>query len=124
MAKDLLSTQFPGKKSPALYTLFSAYLKKLPSVKPDILSASFRLKLLQHEGLLSLDTHCSCGNPARQLSEGESTCTKCKSGFLFTMEEWDQLHQLTYLRQFSALPKIAPLKKIDQLFTERMELVK
>jgi DNA repair protein RecO (recombination protein O) len=121
MAKDLLTTQFPGKKAPALYALLCAYMKKIPlSPKPDIFAASFRLKLLQHEGLLSLEQLCACGAPARQLSEGESHCTKCKPGLLFTSDEWEQLHQLAYVRQFSALPTGAPFKKIDVLFEERI----
>lgn len=121
MAKDLLTTQFPGKKAPALYTLFNAYLKKLPVVsKPDVLAASFRLKLLQHEGLLTIEQNCSCGSPACQLSEGESSCRKCKPGLLFTFEEWEQLYQLAHLRQFSLLPNMAPFKKIEQIFEERI----
>ncbi|HSX25924.1 MAG TPA: DNA repair protein RecO [Chlamydiales bacterium] len=101
MAQDLLRSQFPAKKDPALYQLFCAYLKKLPHFsKPEILAASFRLKLLLHEGLLSLQ------HPSPH----------------FTDEEWKITTLLAYSRQFSLLQEIeqAPTTKIDYLFKEQM----
>jgi|JI10StandDraft_1071094.scaffolds.fasta_scaffold12071_2 DNA repair protein RecO (recombination protein O) len=49
-------TQLPGKSSPALYALLVSYLKKLGDATfPETLLASFHLKLLKHEGVLSLE---------------------------------------------------------------------
>lgn len=52
----LLKTQMQGKSSPLLFSLLKKYLELIPEAKsPEALSASFILKLLKHEGLLSLD---------------------------------------------------------------------
>jgi len=100
MVQDLLRSQFPGRSAQSLYDLFCAYLKKLPAfAKPEILAASFRLKLLLHEGLLA--------------TEQEPT---------FTVEEWEQASLLAFSRQFSAIQeaKIIPFDKIRWLFEERI----
>lgn len=56
IAKDLLTTQLPGKSFPKLFALACIYLQKLPKIKNlKALLTSFKLKLLIHEGLLNLD---------------------------------------------------------------------
>lgn len=94
LAQDLLRSQFPDKKAP--FVLACAYLKKLP-LNPPTLLASFRLKLLLHEGLLSPDEP------------------------IFTPLEWEQTSILAFSRQFSQIAevKVAPFEKIQALFTER-----
>lgn len=96
MAQALLRTQLPNK--PAPFALACAYLKKLP-LNPPILSASFTLKLLLHEGLLS--------------SEADP---------FFTPVEWEQAASLAFATQFSALTPLtaAPFDKIRLLFEERL----
>jgi len=127
MAQDLLSSQLPAKSAGDLYLLFCAYLKKLPQFgKPEILAASFRLKLLLHEGLLSLQKECSvCASPASHIAQGESFCFSHATfpTIAFTSEEWEQLHLLAYARQFSLLQEMnkAPFEKIDLLFKERIQ---
>ncbi len=98
IVQDLLRTQLPNKKAP--FALVCAYLKKLP-LNPPLLAASFRLKLLHHEGLLSLD-------------HPEPT---------FTSTEWDQVQILTLARQFSLIQQQPPppYEKIRALFEERMQ---
>ena len=98
MAKDLLRSQLPNKGSPELYQLACLYFKKLPA-SPDMLVASFRLKLLLHEGLLSSDPEPS-----------------------FTPTEWEQVATLAFARQFSTLYGLpaAPTEKIALLFEERL----
>ncbi len=98
IARDLLQTQLPHKKASELYSLTCAYLKKLPQ-NPPLLAASFRLKLLLHEGLLSPEP-----DP------------------LFTPEEWEQIAILAFTRQFSRLQEVTavPYAKIGLLFEERM----
>ncbi len=96
IAQDLLKTQFPGKKGPL--ALAYAYLKRLPS-NPAILAASFKLKLLLHEGLLS--------------EEPDPT---------FTPDEWSQVETLAFSRQFSPIQALtkAPFGKIEKLFENRL----
>lgn len=57
MTRALLTSQLPGKASPLLYALFRSYLGALPSFPaPEVVSASFQLKLLRHEGILHLSS--------------------------------------------------------------------
>jgi recombinational DNA repair protein (RecF pathway) len=96
IAQDLLRTQMPGKKGPLSLAL--AYLKKLP-LNPPILAASFRLRLLLHEGLFS--------------PEPDPT---------FTPPEWEQVSTLAFCRHFSEISeqKTAPFSKIATLFDQRL----
>ncbi|MCB1084774.1 MAG: DNA repair protein RecO [Chlamydiia bacterium] len=56
MVQSILATQMPGKSAPALYRLLALYLKALSTFsRPETLGASFMLKLLKHEGLLSFE---------------------------------------------------------------------
>jgi DNA repair protein RecO (recombination protein O) len=57
LAQALLRAQMPGRVDPPLYHLFAAFLKRIPvHEEPTTLVAGFRLKLLQHEGLLARGT--------------------------------------------------------------------
>lgn len=126
MAQDLLRSQLPAKQAQALYSLVCAYFKKLPAFSdPALLVASFRLKLLLQEGLLSLERECTtCQAPAFHLHAGESFCLSHAPfpGFLFSEEEWEQMQVLAFARQFSLLQSLskAPYQKIEQLFLERI----
>jgi DNA repair protein RecO (recombination protein O) len=54
IAQAVLHSQMPGKPAPQLYALLTACMKQLPLFEPAFrLTASFRLKLLMHEGLIS-----------------------------------------------------------------------
>lgn len=56
LANTLLQSQLPGKPSPLLFDLTLHYLRALPTFpQPATLLASYRLKLLLHEGHLSAD---------------------------------------------------------------------
>lgn len=123
-------TQLPGKGSPSLYTLLASYLKKLgEATYPETLSASFHLKLLKHEGLLSLQDLCSaCGKESATLiSEGESRCKTCQGplSFPFTPLDWKTLTALTHTRQFEPLLDLelshSLLKGIHALFAAQYE---
>lgn len=128
MAQDLLRSQLPGKGAEPLYRLFLAYLKKLPLFEdPQTAVASFRLKLLAHEGLLSLKQTCAtCDAPSCSLHQGESYCARHKpfGGALFTKEEWEKVAQLTFERKFSEMEKMreVPKEKIQLVFAERMKI--
>ncbi len=95
LAQDLLQTQMPNKKGP--FHLACAFFKKL-SLNPDILGASFRLKLLLYEGLLSADR-----DPA------------------FSLSEWEQVSILAFGDRFSQILEVkqVPFGKIKMLFDER-----
>lgn len=97
IAQDLLRTQFPGKKAPELFELTLLYLRKLP-LCPDLLAASFRLKVLLYEGLLTREPDLA-----------------------FSPEEWEQLETLAFARNISMIQKLrgAPYTKIKTLFEER-----
>jgi DNA repair protein RecO (recombination protein O) len=56
----ILESQCIGKAAPLLYQLFCSYLKKISDVTdPWVLAASFRLKLLRHEGIASFPFVCA-----------------------------------------------------------------
>lgn len=127
MANDLLRSQLPLKPSLKLYDLLSLYLRKIAeSSHPHSIAASFRIKLLLHDGLLSLRPDCArCGEPASCIAEGESYCTTHGIGGIdFAASEWDLLLLLGYGRQFSILNQVdatdALLEKTKGVFQERM----
>ncbi len=128
IAKILLRSQLPAKKGSGLYALCLAYLNKLPSFQqPEVLVASFQMKLLLHEGLLALQKECPhCDQPTSHLFGGESLCSK-HTGFpsiAFNSTEWETLHTLTYARQFALLGTASWTgslkKKIEAVFEERI----
>lgn len=103
-------SQIEGKPAPILYQLLSLYLAKLPSIKdPYLLLSSFHLKVLQHEGLLSLGLNLS--------HEEENPIAK-----IFSKNEIKQLMVLTFAKQFSELELVDSSKqlheKIKNLFDE------
>ncbi|MBS0653333.1 MAG: DNA repair protein RecO [Verrucomicrobia bacterium] len=108
LAQAILQSQLPGKPAPSLYLLFRSFLKQVPLFDNHAtLLASFRLKLLRHEGLLALSpecTHCTDA-PARYLLQGESVCAlhQAPSAIAFNEEEWGTLNHLESTQQFSKL---------------------
>lgn len=124
MLNAILTSQMPGKSAPALYALLVTYLKHLSDFPdPEVLWASFQLKLLKHEGLLALDETClSCSKEkASRIVEGESRCVKCADAlsFPFSKEEWKILMHLFYTKQFEILKSF----KIDSALTQGIETI-
>ena len=95
MASAILSSQLPEKKSPSLYLLLKAYFLHLHAFpEPPLLSVSFQLKLLLHEGLLSLTRPPS----------------------LFSTHEWKTLLPLAVAKHFSVIPTTPlPTNLIEKL---------
>lgn len=129
LAKIILSSQFNGKASHGLYQLFRCYLKQIPSfTTPSSLLASFQLKLLSHEGLLSLTPLCNqCQeHPSRHLSAGESLCREHagEDSVTFSSEEWSELFALFSATRLSTLRPLTPsatlLQKVDFFFNTVM----
>jgi DNA repair protein RecO len=107
IAQDLLLSQLPEKKGEGPYALVVSYLSKLPqSSSPEALLASFRLKLLMHDGLLGLQNECTqCDSQGFYLENGESVCKahSFATSLAFNLEEWQLLQHLTFVRKFSEL---------------------
>jgi DNA repair protein RecO (recombination protein O) len=125
MAKTLLKSQLSYKPAPDLYRLFIYYIEKLKDISnAGVLTASFQMKLLKHEGWLNLSFICSkCHSPLQDLSlfEGETYCPMHAptSSFLFNEEEALQLYLLAYTRSFAELASLhlpsCVKEKINQL---------
>lgn len=128
LGQALLASQCAGKTSPELYQLFRCYLKQLSTFStPSTLIASFQLKLLTHDGLLSLTPECTrCSGKASRLAQGESLCFEhhVEHSLSFSSEEWTRLLLLHDARHLSVLRALAPssplLQKIDSFFTHRI----
>jgi DNA repair protein RecO (recombination protein O) len=89
--QDIMHSQLPEKPAPLLYRLLSVYLKQLkknPPLAP--LAASFRLKLLKHEGAL------------------------CLSDPIFTETERPILQFLLTMMRFEELENVALPANLDQ----------
>lgn len=98
IAQDLLKTQLPHKKAQELFDLAYLYLKKIPS-SPSLMAASFKLKLLLYEGLLSKEKEPS-----------------------FAKNEWDSIQTLAFSRSFQEIEKTekAPIAKIKDFFDAKV----
>lgn len=126
--KALLKTQLPGKQAPLLFHLTLTYLKYLPTFEnPAPLLASFLLKLLKHEGHLSLKNICCyCEKPSTHLYLGEPLCSSHAPihAHFFDIEEWELLNILTNAREISLLKdtRITPTleQKIRKHFEEKI----
>lgn|GEM_PF-477972 len=108
-AKIILHSQYPGKSSPALYALFSSFLKQIPSSDKALpsLSSSFLLKVLKHEGLLSLDPQCNVCEEITlvHVCDGDIYCRRhAPSGSIsFSDDEWKMLELLAHANSFQAV---------------------
>lgn len=124
ISKFILETQMPGKNAPLLYKLFSLFLKKIPDVKePNLLTASFYLKALKHDGQISLSSQCSkCQSPAVGLFQGESFCRKDlpQEGISFTLSEWQTIKKLLEMKSFEILDSL----KISESLEKRLAHLK
>ena len=117
-AKALLRSQLPEKPAPMLYQMTLTYLQRLPSFDdPTALCASFYLKLLKHDGHLSLNTQCTvCTNPPIHLHLGEPYCSTHVPFHThpLTSSEWAIMQKLTEARSFSILAKLQVSKELYQ----------
>lgn len=127
-AHALLSSQMPGKPAPHLYALILSYLKQLPQfTNPRNLTSSFLLKLLKHDGHLSLKNGCTnCGQPPTYLHLSEPFCKEHAPpyGHSLTPLEWKTLQTLTEVRNFAPLKELevpeSLYQLIEQMFKEKI----
>lgn len=110
IARALLQSQLPLKPAPALYQLATAYLDQASKMNEGAarLLSSFYLKLMRHEGVLSLDsTCCSCDQRVAtpHLTTGGPYCPQCApvEAIPFREEEWSFVERLAQLRNFAVL---------------------
>ncbi len=110
LTEAILHSQLPGKPASPLYLLLTLYLKHIPFFEdPSILTTSFYLKLLRHEGLLVLSPACGiCNARASFLDAGESFCSlhASKNAHRFSQEEWSLLETLAHAGHFESLKKL------------------
>jgi DNA repair protein RecO (recombination protein O) len=126
IAKSLLVSQFPGKPSPLLYQLLRLYLEKLSQVHLcSNLTASFRLKILKHEGLVvSSDECCQCHQPLGEIAyfeEGEWRCLNHRS---FENTSWNQQERKLFDRLLNS-QKFQEIisEPIDSTLKEKIDLI-
>lgn len=106
LIQAVYKSQGIGKEAPLLYRLLLYYLDKIPEPEdPFVLVASFKLKLLVHEGLFNLDA------PGESLSE-------------FTEQEIEHMHILAYGQSYAELCRRALSEecksKIDTFFLQKL----
>lgn len=131
MAKALLSTQALEDKSPLLYNLFVYYLEHISKVlDPYLLAASFKLKLLRHDGLLAIKPFCCCCQaPLKEIGvfEGQPFCPQHTPENAIYFDEMDTLLLLEcmYTKSMSNLMVLDAtplfLAKIRHLFLTMTE---
>lgn len=115
MIERVLKTQLPHKPAPKLYALFKTFLKSLTTTEnPALLELTFALKLMRHEGLLSLSANCSSceKNLSFHFAFGENFCTSCAppNATALTPDQWKQMMKLLSMRSFKNL-EAEPLEK-------------
>lgn len=112
MVQALSSSQMLWKPAPRLYDLLTFYLERLPQIPdPRVLSDSFYLKLLMHEGLLQPTQHChQCGTPLQgdaAALDGIWSCEQHRSPgaghLLFSSEDLSYIQVIQNSRSFSTL---------------------
>ncbi len=122
LANAILASQMAGKPAPALFALYKTYHKQVCNFDdPAPLVASFTLKLLKHEGLLSLSSDCAKCEiiSAHFLHQGESFCSQHAEpdAMPFSAAEWEMLLALERAKQFSELRTIASLLLLSRRFS-------
>jgi DNA repair protein RecO (recombination protein O) len=111
--KALTTSQMPNKPAPDLYRLLVSYLEKMPSAQdPWAFAASFRLKILRHDGLFGLGTDCAvCQIPLlhHYVGMGESYCQEHAEDIHLVLsdEEAKTILNLAHCRSFRWLQSIA-----------------
>ena len=120
MLRAITISQMPGKPSSSLYALLASYLKQLSHFcDPIILWISFQLKVLQHEGVLSLDAICLCcrKEQASCITYGESRCIKCNTepDAQLSTQEWNVLLRFFRAKKFKELTRVKTGPKLTHI---------
>lgn len=107
LVQVILETQLPCKTSPLLYRLLSHFLNKIPLThNPWLLSMSFRLKILQHEGIVVFPFSCNqCGKTLEEeayFNEFEWWCGEHRQhvNSVWRKEELELVYQLALSQSY------------------------
>lgn len=125
MLAALKNSQMDHKPSPILFSLLLHYLNFLPrSLNPNAFSASFKLKILRHDGLMAIQEVCSlCNKPLNDggIVQGEFFCMEHLSSreFIFSGEERILLSNLTLNRSLIALNELS----LSPEFAEKIRIL-
>lgn len=128
MLRAINQSQSHEKEAPLLYQLLNFYLGKLPQTpNPAVISSSFLLKTLRHEGLLTFTSICSsCQMPLESASivEGEFLCRRhpSPSGLFLDPTEYTLAYVLALCDSYSQLAALdlppSFQQKIEHLFQQ------
>lgn len=125
MAQLILSSQLQGKPAPLLYELFRAYLRQIPLCQDlFLILASFKLKLLIHEGVLSLAERCvRCGQRACHIHQGQSLCEThaAPEGIHLSVSEWEGLYALGHAKSFKHMSGLSIENSLLDKIAQMME---
>lgn len=112
MLNSLMKFQFPHKPAPILFELLKSYLSLIADSKsPEAILSSFQLKLLRHEGLLSVTDQCrACGATPNEISieDGRTICATHTTHEKRLTEE-----ETAYFYALSLATSIKLLKEIE-----------
>lgn len=135
-ACDLLQvvyqTQLVGKPAPQLFALLKLYLDKMPFISsPCLLTTSFRLKLLKHEGVSTCPLACSyCLYPLLKeafVYQGEVYCKDHQLRGSYSLQEIELgvLYKLMVCQSYQELAQTELFPqtkaKFERYFRERMQ---
>lgn len=108
----LVKFQFPHKPAPILFELLKSYLSLIANSKSsEAILASFQLKLLRHEGLLSVTDQCRiCGATPKEISieEGRTICAEHTA-----LEKRLSADETAYFYALSLATSVKLLKEIE-----------
>lgn len=129
MANAIIQSQCALKPAPLLYKLFTTYLNAIDSFpQPDTLALSFGLKLLRHEGIFDIASHCQVCQ--QELSEvhllGDYAFCKShapKEAIALTSLEVKTIYELAFSRSLDQLKEIccekSPSNKIQMFLQQK-----
>lgn len=121
--RALLVSQPLSQPAPMIYKLFISYLNALPTFSyPAILVASFRLKIMRHNGTLPFSSECNaCGlklHSAYFDLSGIYCCAHAPQRALKISEkEMISISYLVYARSFETLAQTFFDEKLEQKIT-------
>lgn len=128
LLSSIIQSQVFHKPSPILFSLLLRYLDYMPNAKsPESLKASFKLKILRHDGWLALVEECSSCQKTLQdikVAEGQFYCQEhsIPNAITLTANEMDQLKDFTLARSFSQIDQeflsSTLEEKVNSLFAE------
>lgn len=109
----VLDSQFIGKEAADLYALLDYYLKRVAGVaNPWVLSSSFRLKVLKHEGFCHFPLRCSmCGEVLLRKTFFERGEVMCEMHRSVGSKQWNSIELQTIYR----LAESQSFKEVSQL---------